>query len=353
MSLRIAATEAERDRVLSEMATKNASKLDSEHVKKIREDYERKLNEMRTEFKKLQSVEREHRKMQARQAMEQQQLMKLRGELSDMKKLKVELMQKIKEEAKKAKASELAHSKRVAGLEKESRLIRFNRITRTGRGGFEPTNSASNLSSSAASNRTSAAARQAMPRTAAARARLQMGRASGIAPFSAKNAKNKWLTIEKNICRRITQRQSVTKMEEELERRMNERHALIDEIQHLEQRFIATKDLSERDLIGEQIDGCQDKMGYLQDQITELQNTIASVDSDSTKACFDYFQKLFLLHIVIFSHRNIKMVSQAFSKLFSIYRISENVEKISLMNAGIIPRMLSLLLESYNFSSRI
>ncbi|VDK63582.1 unnamed protein product [Anisakis simplex] len=121
LSLRIAATEAERDRVLSEMATKNASKLDSEHVKKIREDYERKLNEMRTEFKKLQSVEREHRKMQARQAMEQQQLMKLRGELSDMKKLKVELMQKIKEEAKKAKASELAHSKRVAGLEKESR----------------------------------------------------------------------------------------------------------------------------------------------------------------------------------------------------------------------------------------
>ncbi|KHN75016.1 Kinesin-like protein KIF21A [Toxocara canis] len=121
LSLRISATEAERDRVLAEMASKNALKLDSEHVKKIREDYERKLNEMRAEFKKLQSVEREHRKMQARQAMEQQQLMKLRSELADMKKLKVELMQKIKEEAKKAKASELAHSKKVAGLEKETR----------------------------------------------------------------------------------------------------------------------------------------------------------------------------------------------------------------------------------------
>lgn len=58
-------------------------------MKKIREDYERKLNEMRAEFKKLQSVEREHRKMQARQAMEQQQLLKLRSELADMKKLKV------------------------------------------------------------------------------------------------------------------------------------------------------------------------------------------------------------------------------------------------------------------------
>lgn len=56
-----------------------------------------------------------------------------------------------------------------------------------------------------------------------------------------------------------------------------------------EQRFISTKDLSERDLIGEQIDGCQDKMGYLQDQISELQNTIASVDNDNAKACFFAF----------------------------------------------------------------
>uniref|UniRef100_A0A915AUK8 Kinesin motor domain-containing protein n=1 Tax=Parascaris univalens TaxID=6257 RepID=A0A915AUK8_PARUN len=309
LSLRISATEAERDRVLAEMASKNALKLDSEHVKKIREDYERKLNEMRAEFKKLQSVEREHRKMQARQAMEQQQLLKLRSELADMKKLKVELMQKIKEEAKKAKASELAHSKKVAGLEKETRkkdsLIKqlenkdrqremflkrtteeisrlrqqnrqVNRLPKSGRG-LELTHSGTNLS---ATNR---AARQAMPRTAAARARLQMGPSSGMTPFSAKAAKNKWLTIEKNICRRITQRQTVQKMEEELERRVNERHALIEEIQHLEQRFISTKDLSERDLIGEQIDGCQDKMGYLQDQISELQNTIASVDNDNAK----------------------------------------------------------------------
>ncbi|VDM40579.1 unnamed protein product [Toxocara canis] len=219
LSLRISATEAERD------PSKNALKLDSEHVKKIREDYERKLNEMRAEFKKLQSVEREHRKMQARQAMEQQQLMKLRSELADMKKLKVELMQKIKEEAKKAKASELAHSKKVAGLEKETRkkdniikqlenkdrqremflkrtneeitrLRQLNRQSnlapRLGRGSEQ---AQSGMKQSAAAR----SARQAMPRTAAARARLQMGPASGMAPFSAKAAKNKWMTIEKNV----------------------------------------------------------------------------------------------------------------------------------------------------------
>uniref|UniRef100_A0A914S4E7 BMERB domain-containing protein n=1 Tax=Parascaris equorum TaxID=6256 RepID=A0A914S4E7_PAREQ len=133
-----------------------------------------------------------------------------------------------------------------------------NRLPKSGRG-LELTHSGTNLS---ATNR---AARQAMPRTAAARARLQMGPSSGMTPFSAKAAKNKWLTIEKNICRRITQRQTVQKMEEELERRVNERHALIEEIQHL------------------------DKMGYLQDQISELQNTIASVDNDNAKACFFAF----------------------------------------------------------------
>ena len=71
------------------LALKSSAKPDAEQVKKIRDDYEKKLLEMRAEFKKLQSVEREHRRMQARQAAEQQQLTRLRTELADLKKTKV------------------------------------------------------------------------------------------------------------------------------------------------------------------------------------------------------------------------------------------------------------------------
>ncbi|VDO18059.1 unnamed protein product [Brugia timori] len=109
---------------------------------------------MRDEFRKLQSVEREHRRMQAKQVAEQQQLLRLRNELNELKKTKVDLtgapvpkpfdqlklshpytptlevdlcvmqvqlMQRIKEEARRAKATELANMKKLAGLEKESR----------------------------------------------------------------------------------------------------------------------------------------------------------------------------------------------------------------------------------------
>lgn len=58
-------------------------------MKRIKDEYEKKLKEMRSEFKKLQSVEREHRKMRARQVAEQQQLVRLRNELNDLKKTKV------------------------------------------------------------------------------------------------------------------------------------------------------------------------------------------------------------------------------------------------------------------------
>lgn len=47
---------------------------------------------MRDEFRKLQSVEREHRRMQAKQVAEQQQLLRLRNELNELKKTKVGLV---------------------------------------------------------------------------------------------------------------------------------------------------------------------------------------------------------------------------------------------------------------------
>lgn len=50
-----------------------------------------------------------------------------------------------------------------------------------------------------------------------------------------------------------------------------------------EQQFIKAKDLAERDLIGEHIDGCYAKMRYIQEQFTELRNTIAGIDNENTK----------------------------------------------------------------------
>uniref|UniRef100_A0A0N5AWF0 Kinesin motor domain-containing protein n=1 Tax=Syphacia muris TaxID=451379 RepID=A0A0N5AWF0_9BILA len=312
LSLKIAATEAERDRVLSEMATKSSAKLDAEHVKRIKDEYERKLKEMRSEFKKLQSVEREHRKMQARQAAEQQQLARLRSELADLKKTKVQLLQKIKEEVKRSKASELEHSKKVSNLERETRFVlkifvalkkdniikqlenkerqrelyikrtneevaRLRQLARQEGRAKKVVNNSFQQSLRFGNQATNSKTNQP-PNSARFKATL----------FSVKMAKQKWQAIEKYISRKIAQRQTFMKMEEELERRFGERYAVYDEIQDLEHRYTVTKNLEERDLIGEQIDGLQVKENYIQDQIVELQRAIVDVDNDKESDHGDY-----------------------------------------------------------------
>nr|CDQ00863.2 BMA-KLP-12, isoform a [Brugia malayi] len=296
LSLRINEMEIERDRVLAEIAAKHSQKVvDAEQVRKIREDYERKLTAMRDEFRKLQSVEREHRRMQAKQVAEQQQLLRLRNELNELKKTKVQLMQRIKEEARRAKATELANMKKLAGLEKESRkkdnLIQKLQNKDRQREDFlkRSTDEVNRLRQqvrqrSTYDRKTERSGTQRNMRSAS----LRQG--CGTVPLTkleVNKAKAKWMAIVKNIRRRISQRQAVTKMEDELEKIVAEKRILAEEIQRLEQQFIKAKDLAERDLIGEHIDGCYAKMRYVQEQFTELRNTIAGIDTEKDSGMED------------------------------------------------------------------
>ncbi|KAK6027227.1 hypothetical protein OSTOST_06743, partial [Ostertagia ostertagi] len=80
--------EAERDRVVMEAEAKKSDKASQEQAKRIREEYERKLADMRNEFRKLQMVEREHKRMQARQERERQELQRYQAELKELKRVK-------------------------------------------------------------------------------------------------------------------------------------------------------------------------------------------------------------------------------------------------------------------------
>ncbi|VDM69722.1 unnamed protein product [Strongylus vulgaris] len=113
--------EAERDKVLMEAEAKKTDKASQEQAKRIRDEYERKLADMRNEFRKLQMVEREHKRMQARQERERQELMRYQVELKELKRVKVDLMKKIKEEMKRAQQQQSSNAKRLAALDKEAR----------------------------------------------------------------------------------------------------------------------------------------------------------------------------------------------------------------------------------------
>ena len=61
----------------------------SEKTQKVREEYQKKLNDMTSELKKLQAARKEHAKLLRNQAQYERQLSTLQRDLADMKKYKV------------------------------------------------------------------------------------------------------------------------------------------------------------------------------------------------------------------------------------------------------------------------
>lgn len=55
----------------------------------MKDEYERKLNDMQKEMKKLQTAKKEHSKMLRNQSQYESQIKTLRNEVTDMKKVKV------------------------------------------------------------------------------------------------------------------------------------------------------------------------------------------------------------------------------------------------------------------------
>ncbi|VDN01661.1 unnamed protein product [Thelazia callipaeda] len=290
-SLRIKEMEAERDRVLAEMASKQPQKVvDTNHVRKIREDYEKKLATMRDEFKKLQSIEREHRKMQTKQAAKELERSRILSELNELKKAKVKLgprmatlLRKIKEESNRAKSHETSIMKKIAGLEKEARrkddiiqkLQNKDRQREEAlKKSFNEVGRLRQLSRQASHNSGRKSERQRnlhLPQAQRPTSRTSV----------EMKVKAKWMIIEKLLRQRIIQRQTITKLENELEKAVTEKNALNEEIGRLEEDYIEEKDSDKRDLIGEHIDGCHAKMLYIMEHLSELRNTMAGIDENN------------------------------------------------------------------------
>ncbi|KAK6749392.1 hypothetical protein RB195_001788 [Necator americanus] len=296
LSAQIKKMEAERDKVLMEAEAKKTDKASQEQAKRIRDEYERKLSDMRNEFRKLQMVEREHKRMQARQERERQELIRYQGELKELKRVKVDLMKKIKDEMKRAQQQQNSNAKRLAAMDKEARrrdnLIRQLENKDRQREQFMKRTNEEIIrlrkaqKEQARQTRSAASQRITPMRTTVsrmARTPVNRGQPPPEVAFSPKQAKMKWTFIEKRLSRLVTQKQTVGKMEEELNRQLEERTRLMDEINNLERRFILAQDVQEREAVADQIDGCQMKLNYVQDQITEIQTAI--VDVDGSKTC--------------------------------------------------------------------
>lgn len=93
LNSKIINTQRERDQVLANMSGSMVGNSISipinDKTKKVREEYERKINDMQKELKKLQMAQREHARQHREIHAQETQLRTLKAELNELKSVKV------------------------------------------------------------------------------------------------------------------------------------------------------------------------------------------------------------------------------------------------------------------------
>ncbi|BES94937.1 kinesin family member [Nesidiocoris tenuis] len=261
---RIQATVKERDSVLASYCKENNQP--SEKVKKIKDDYEKRIAGMQREMKSLQSAKKEHAKLLKNQSQYESQIRTLSSEVGEMKKTKVKLMNKMKEEAQRHKEAETRRNREIAQLKKQSRMD-ANLIKK-----MEAEKRAKMVVLKRKQEEVAAL------RTAASRKNWL--KSSGRTNHSnAKEMKNKWVSLEKNIVECALNKQSLSALEKEMNRKLESRAEIQEE---LRQKRALLKDPLYRDSshVKEEVENLQANLDHVQSAISDLQNEILLVEEN-------------------------------------------------------------------------
>lgn len=212
LQLRIQNTQEERDKVLHKYSSHSEP---SDKIKKIKEDYTRKISDMQRELKRLQAAQKEHARLVRNHSQYEQQLKSFKDELLEMKRAKVRLINKMKEEAQKHKEAELKREREIAKLKKESR--KNANVIKT----MENERRIRDQVLKRKQEEVSVLRKSQ-------RSRLSL-KASGRLPnkaFSQRTAKQKWLQVEKSVNNIALSRRGLVEQEVRMEHFLEKREAL-------------------------------------------------------------------------------------------------------------------------------
>lgn len=259
----IAEIEKERDQVLIKL-TQGGNKID-EKTKKVHDDYDKKIKALQGDLRKLQDARKEHAIAMKNQAKYEQQVKKLRNEVGDMKRQKVNVMNKMKEEASRHRVSELQSTKRIAQLTKQERLkdVRIKNLE------VENNRIKQNL------KRRDAEVKALKTRTKNAASRLLRQ--------SPKVAKSKWGKIEHEINRSMLTRQQIWNYEQQMSRDIAQRQELFEHRENIMLRLREARRNKELDSIrdlNDEIENINSNIQYLDENIRDCQSTILLLEDD-------------------------------------------------------------------------
>ncbi|XP_008001051.1 kinesin-like protein KIF21A isoform X7 [Chlorocebus sabaeus] len=323
-------TQLERDQVLQNLGS--VESYSEEKAKKVRSEYEKKLQAMNKELQRLQAAQKEHARLLKNQSQYEKQLKKLQQDVMEMKKTKVRLMKQMKEEQEKARLTESRRNREIAQLKKDQRkrdhqlrlleaqkrnqevVLRrkteevtalrrqvrpmsdkvAGKVTRKLSSSDAP---AQDTSSSAAALETDAsrtgvqqkmripvARVQALPTptTNGTRKKYQRKGLTGRV-FISKTARMKWQLLERRVTDIIMQKMTISNMEADMNRLLKQREELTKRREKLsKRREKIVKENGEGDKnvanINEEMESLIANIDYINDSISDCQANIMQME---------------------------------------------------------------------------
>ncbi|XP_003707301.2 kinesin-like protein 31E isoform X1 [Megachile rotundata] len=264
LQARIKDTQEERDKVLHSLQQQPTPP--TEKVKKLRDEYEKKLSAMQKEMQLLKSAKKEHARLLKNQSQNENRLRGLRNELAEMKRAKVKLLNKMREEAQRHKENELRRNREIAQLRKESRK------------------NANMIRTLEADKRMKEVVLRRKQEEVSALRKRDRGLSQKVAgrappkPINPKALKQRWQTFERTIAKQALAKQAAAETEREMERLLQEREELGRELEKLQKhRNAIASSRGDTADIDEEIDNVRSKISYLQDSIAECQRDMVEM----------------------------------------------------------------------------
>ncbi|VFV27344.1 kinesin-like protein kif21a isoform [Lynx pardinus] len=323
-------TQLERDQVLQNLGS--VESYSEEKAKKVRSEYEKKLQAMNKELQRLQTAQKEHARLLKNQSQYEKQLKKLQQDVMEMKKTKVRLMKQMKEEQEKARLTESRRNREIAQLKKDQRkrdhqlrlleaqkrnqevVLRrkteevtalrrqvrpmsdrvAGKVMRKLSSSDTPVQDTGSSAAAVEADVSRAGAQQKMripvarvqalptPTTNGTRKKYQRKALTGRV-FTSKTARMKWQLLERRVTDIIMQKMTISNMETDMNRLLKQREELTKRREKLsKRREKMVKESGEGDKnvvnINEEMESLTANIDYINDSISDCQANIMQME---------------------------------------------------------------------------
>lgn len=253
----------------------------STKIKKVREEYERKLAEMQKELKKLHQAQKEHLRQQRELQAQDNQLKSIRQELTELKQIKIKLMRKMTEENNRHKEADARRVREIAQLRKEAR--KQSNMIKSLQGSVAAKDQVLKRKTEEVSVLRKSQKSQ-LSLKAQGRVQSKNLNTNGIGgatdAFHPRQARNKWDSLQRSMGKSARSKQAVIELERELERLLGEREQLSRDLAITKKR---QKVIESVELASEE-DSIQANLNYIQQNIEQVQNSIMELEEGKESA---------------------------------------------------------------------